>query len=72
MSVLEVYNDTLRDQLAENGAGSKLEVKQARDGQVFIPDLTSIEVMASTSQASSAIQAEITSALLTMFMAFPR
>lgn len=48
ISVLEVYNDTLRDQLAENGAAGRLEIKQAREGGIHIPDLTEIEVSAAT------------------------
>ena len=44
ISVMEVYNDMVRDQLSDNGAGYRLEVKHSKDGKVFIPGLTSIQV----------------------------
>eukprot|EP00951_Prasinocladus_malaysianus_P035067 scaffold358633_cov29-Prasinocladus_malaysianus.AAC.1 len=44
ISVLEIYNETLRDQLNEAGAATRLEAKQGADGQMFIPNLTEIEV----------------------------
>jgi kinesin family protein C2/C3 len=52
MSVLEVYNDTLRDQLAENGAAGRLEIKQTGDGGVHIPDLSEVEVTSQQEVAS--------------------
>mmetsp|Transcript_12877 Transcript_12877/g.36204 ORF Transcript_12877/g.36204 Transcript_12877/m.36204 type:complete len:790 (+) Transcript_12877:511-2880(+) len=44
ISVFEVYNDMVRDQMVENSAGSRLEIKQTKDGQMHIPELTELEV----------------------------
>ena len=44
ISVMEVYNDIVRDQLSDNGAGDRLEVKHGKDGQVAIAGLTSVKV----------------------------
>ena len=46
-SVLEIYNEQLRDLLASSkgkGASPKLEAKLAKDGSVYVPGLTAMDV----------------------------
>lgn len=42
MSVIEIYNEMLRDLLGDDPS-AKLEIKQGRDG-LFVPGLTEIQV----------------------------
>ncbi len=43
-SVLEIYNEQLRDLLTRDKSGAKLEAKLARDGSVHVPGLTAMQV----------------------------
>ena len=43
-SVLEIYNEQLRDLLTREKSGTKLEAKLAKDGSVHVPGLTVMKV----------------------------
>jgi len=42
-SMLEIYNETIRDLLAEKGSSNKLDVRLSADGN-NVPGLTAVEV----------------------------
>jgi len=37
VSVIEIYNETIRDLLSQNPASSRLEVKLQQDGTLHVP-----------------------------------
>ena len=55
VSVIEVYNETVRDLLTSSSTQQRLDIKQRPGGGVYVPGLTEIQVtnMAEVQQVSS-------------------